>query len=281
MNKTALKLLFLLLFNAFLTANIAAQQKDLEEDAYNSKFFDQLRAIFGRFRNADLQSAFNEAKQIHCSELVGRKGEWRPVAFFNEDRSLGDWHRESLEEVKSDLTVYTFKGACDGDDGPVQVTSEFPTQEGLSAYKNRTIDLDRVDITVNDPVKASINPETKAYTFRLPYLFLKSGGSRRLYSFMAPNRNAAYAPDVSSQWECKAVSTQDLTYRFLICRVATVPQRLHRNETWEPTFGSSAFFILSDGLEEKTTVRMSFGSSVEEDSKPAESAPSENATPDR
>jgi hypothetical protein len=277
MNSKVYKLLLFLFLNAVLISELPAQQEESDNSAYDSKFFDQLRAVFGRFRNADLQSAFREAQQIHCSELVGRKGEWRPVAFFNEDRSLGDWYRESIEQVKADLTVYTFKGTCDEDDGAVQVTSEFPTQEGLAAYKNGRLDLEQVDITLNDPVKANINPQTKAYTFQLPYLFLKSSGPRKLYSFMAPDRQAAYAPDVSSRWECKAVSTQDLTYRFIICRVSTVPQRLHRNETWEPTFGSSAFFILSDGIEEHTTVHMKFGSIDEESTEPAEAVPPANA----
>src|SRR5262252_7450834 len=59
---------------------------------YGTKFFDQLRSLFGRFRDADLQRAFDMAKPIRCSELVSDGGEWRQVAFFNEDRRLGDWY---------------------------------------------------------------------------------------------------------------------------------------------------------------------------------------------
>ncbi len=278
MNRTPLKLfVILLLLNAFFVAAVPARQKESEASAYSSKFFDQLRAVFGRFRNADLQGAFRDALPIHCSELVGRKGEWRPVAFFNEDRSLGDWYRESLEQVKADLTVYTFKGACDGDQGMVQVASEFPTEAGLTAYNDQKVDLDQVDVTMNDPVKARMNPQTKAYTFNLPYLFLKTDGARKLYSFIAPDRNAAYASGVSSHWECKAISTQDLTYRFLICRVSTAPQSLRRNETWKPTFGSSAFYILSDGIEEQTSVRLKFDGASDVNDKPADPEPPADA----
>src|SRR4030095_11608245 len=55
-----------------------------------TKFFDQLRSLFGRFRDGDLDRAFESAQPIQCSELISDNGEWRPVAFFNEDRRLGD-----------------------------------------------------------------------------------------------------------------------------------------------------------------------------------------------
>jgi hypothetical protein len=250
---------------------LPAQQRRIQSDesTYGSRFFEQLRTIFGRFQNSDLQRVFGEAQPIQCSELVGRKGEWRPVAFFNEDRALGDWFRESLEEVKTDVAVYTFKGAC-GDQGKVQVATEFPTDAGIEDYNARKIELDQMDVMVNDPVNAVLDPKTMAYKFDLPYLFLKQRAPRRIYSLTAPDRNSAYAADVANRWECKAVSSKDVTYRFLICRVSIVPQgRLPKNETWEPTFGSSAFFILSDGTEAKSSVNLSFG-----DAKPKEEEPS-------
>ena len=107
-----------------MPAQDTQQARPPEETSFGSRFFDQLRTIFGRFQNSDLDRVFQQSKSIQCSELVGRKGEWRPVAFFNEDRRLGDWCRENLEEVKNDLTVYTFKGACSGDQGAVQVSTE-------------------------------------------------------------------------------------------------------------------------------------------------------------
>jgi len=249
-----------------------AQQEQQPESIYGSKFFDQLHNIFGQFQNADLQRVFQEAKPIQCSELVGRKGEWRPVAFFNEDRRLGDWCRESLEEVKADLTVYTFKGACSGSQAAVQVTTEFPTAASMEAYRQQRLNLDQVDVTVNDPVDATLNARTLAYTFDLPYLFPTSGERSHVYTFIAPDRDAAYASEVTSRWECKAVSSKDVTYRFLICRVATIPRGPGaRHQKWEPAFGSSAFFILSDGTEAQTSVNLSFGGA--DGAEPAPSPP--------
>jgi hypothetical protein len=278
--KNAVHQLFVALLASaiFLAAGLFAQERQIrqpeEDGSYGLKFFDQLRTIFGQFRNSDLQRVFADAKPIDCSELVGRKGEWRQVAFFNEDRTLGDWFRERLEEVKADLAVYTFKGTCRDNKSEVQVATEFPTIAGVEAYNQHRIDLDQVDIMVNDPVTAVMNPATMAYTFDLPYLFLREESPRKIYSLVAPDQNAAYAPNVASRLECKAVSSRDVTYRFLICRVATVPKsKPRKNETWEPTFGSSAFFILSDGTETHTKVNLTFGDPNKPEEKSEEPAP--------
>jgi hypothetical protein len=251
-----------------------------EAETYGSKFFDQLRTIFGKFRDMDLQRVFQEAQPIQCSELVGRKGEWRTVAFFNEDRKLGDWCRESLQEVKSDLAVFTFKGGC-GDPWTLQVSTEFPISASVDDLNLQRIGLNQIDVTVNDPVKVAVNLNTKAYTFELPYLFLTGHrGSTNIYSLAAPDRNAAYASEVSSRWECKAVFSEDVTYRFLICRTATVPRgRLSRDQKWEPSFGSSAFFILSDGMEAQSSVKLSFGDKTQSSDKPEEAEPASKTTP--
>src|SRR5215471_1020902 len=100
-----------------------------ETQRYDRRFFVQLRTVFGRFRNADLDRAFDKAQPIQCSELVNDEAEWRTVAFFNEKRELGDWYRKSLDEVKSDLAVFIFKGVCRGEHGPVQLTTRFPVTE--------------------------------------------------------------------------------------------------------------------------------------------------------
>ena len=280
MHKTAFLLWsHLLLVCALLAASLPAQQEpqtqSREERTYGSKFFEDLRTIFGRFRNADLQRVFQEAEPIQCSELVGRQGEWRTVAFFNENRELGDWCRESLEEVKSDLAVYTFKGTCSGDQGTIQVGMEFPTSAGIEAYNRQELDLNQIDVTVNDPVNAGLDPQTMALTFDLPYLFLTGRrGSMNIYSLMAPDRNSAYASDMTSRWECKSVSSKDVTYRFLICRTSTVPRSpARRNEKWVPAFGASAFFILSDGTEAQSSVNLSFGDETHPSEKPAEKSP--------
>jgi hypothetical protein len=237
------------------------QMQPPEESAYGSKFFDQLRSIFGMFRNADLQRAFQMAQPIQCSELVVSNGEWRTVAFYNEDRGLGEWCRNSLEEVKADLSVYIFKGPCRGDQGAIQVTTKFPVRASIDDYNEGKIGLDQVDVNVNAPVSAVFDLGTQAYSFELPYLFLvgrRSSGN--VYSFDAPHLEDSYATDVTSRWECKAVKSNDVTYRFLICRTATVARnRTVRNQSQNLEFGASAYFILSDGMEAHTSVNLSFG----------------------
>ncbi len=268
---------------AFLSAELPARQENQapneERGAYGSKFFDQLHNIFGRFRDADLQRAFQEARPIECTELVGHKGEWRTVAFFNEDRDLGDWCRESLEEVKADLAVYTFKGTCGGG-GRVEVATDFPTTASIDAYNRREIDLNQIDITVNEPVDAALNPRTMAYTFDLPYLFLTGRrGAMNIYSLHAPDQRAAYATNVASRWECKSAASKDVTYRFLICRATTVPRGAAANRKWEPSFGASAYFILSDGTEAQTSVHLSFGDGSAPAEKPADTPPDPTSPP--
>jgi hypothetical protein len=277
---------YILLICVLLPADLPGQEEQQtqasEDSTYGSKFFDQLHTIFGRFRDADLQRVFKEAQPIECSELVGRKGEWRTLAFFNEDRELGDWCRESLEEVKNDLSVYTFKGSCGGGQDAVQLSTEFPTAASMDDYNLGRIDVNQIDVTVNDPVTAVLDPKTMAYKFSLPYLFLTGRqGSTNIYSLVAPNRDPAYATDVTNLWECKAVSSSDVTYRFLICRTTTAPRgTLARNQKWERAFGASAYFILSDGTEAQTSVNLTFGDGTERPANPTEAAPSTN-TPGR
>src|SRR5579871_4293515 len=102
----------------------AASADDSQQ--YGRRFFVQLRTVFGRFRDSDLQRVFDGAQPIQCSELVNEPGEWRTVAFFNEKRELGDWYRSNFDEVKTDLSVFIFKGMCRGEHGPVQLVTKFP-----------------------------------------------------------------------------------------------------------------------------------------------------------
>src|SRR5690242_847830 len=145
-----------------------------QTEKYDRKFFTQLRGVFGRFRDSDLQRAFDTARPIQCSQLVNDKGEWRTVAFINERRELGDWYRSSFEEVKSDVSVFIFSGVCRGERGAIQLTTKFPVTETLDAYNERRIPLEDVEVNVNAPVRASFTTGTQAYSFDLPYLFLVS-----------------------------------------------------------------------------------------------------------
>src|SRR5438552_9385275 len=85
-----------------LIAQHETQIQPSQESQYSRKFFVQLKGIFGRFRDADLDRVFDSAEPIQCFELINDKGEWRTVAFFNEKRELGDWYRSNLDEVKHD-----------------------------------------------------------------------------------------------------------------------------------------------------------------------------------
>src|ERR1051325_6544459 len=139
-----MRTLFLIL--GFVSAiNVFAQRERQisapDAGPYSRRFFAQLRGVFGRFRDSDLQRAFERAQPIQCSELVNGKGEWRTVAFFNEKRELGDWYRSNFDEVKRDLSVFIFKGVCRGDHGPVQLTTKFPVGETVDAFNSGRIGL--------------------------------------------------------------------------------------------------------------------------------------------
>ena len=244
---------------------IPRPERSDDSQQYGRRFFLQLRAVFGRFRDTDLQRAFDNAKPVQCSELINEPGEWRTVAFFNEKRELGDWYRSNFEEVKTDLSVFIFKGTCRGDHGPVQLTTKFPVSESVEAYNQQRIRLDDVEVNVNAPVRASFDSQTNAYTFDLPYLFLVGQQDNQdIYSLDPPRLfgRDKYVPDVNDHWDCKSVVAENVTYQFLICRTSTVPRnRPGRSQPYTQAFGSSAYFILSDGKEAASSVKLSFGDS--------------------
>jgi hypothetical protein len=275
MRNISLKLSALLLLGALFVPNVLSQAQarmQSESLSYSSGFFNELLTLFGRFRNADLQNVFDRAQSIECSDLIWLKGEWRPVAFFNEDRKLGYWCRLSLEEVKADLTVFTFRGSCSEARGKLKVVTKFPVTAAVKAYQKGKVDLSQVDVIENNPVNAVLNAKTKAYTFELPYLFLTNEGSKRSFSFSPPSRNSVYDMDVSSLWECKAVLSKDVTFRFIICRVSTVLKNMRNNPTRNTTFGENAFFVLSDGTEAQTNVKLTFDDKMYNE-KPEETPP--------
>jgi hypothetical protein len=269
-------LLSVLVHPSGLSAQRERQIPPPENGEFGSKFFSQLSSIFGRFRDADLQRVFQLAEPIQCSELLSGKGEWRPVAFFNENRKLGDWYRSSIAEVRSDLSVYLFKGTCQGDRGNIELTTKYPVGDSIDAYNAGQIPFDQIDVNVNAPVRLTFDSRSGAYAFDLPFLYLVSRQSTSsTYSLIPPHFGDKYSTEVTNAWECKTVSSIDITYRFLICRTSTVdrsPQQ--RNQPrGTPTFGSSAYFILSDGSEAHSTVTLNFGNAESPASAPAETAP--------
>ncbi len=188
----------------------------------------------------------------------------RTVAFFNEKRELGDWYRRNFDEVKNDLSVFIFTGVCRGEHGPVQLTTKFPVTESIEAYNRGGIGLEEVPVNVNAAVRASLDSQTEAYSFDLPYLFLiGERDSERLYSLEPPTlvERHKYATDVLDHWDCKSVSADNVTYKFLICRTTTLPRNPNQRSQSSPAFGASAYFILSDGKEASSSVKLMFGDS--------------------
>jgi hypothetical protein len=235
-----------------------------EAQQYDRKFFVQLRTVFGRFRETDLDSAFDRAKPIQCSELINGEGEWRSVAFFNERRDLGDWYRTSLEEVNGDLTAFIFKGMCRGEHGPVQLTTKFPVTESIEAFQRDRIQFDQIAVNTNAPVSASFDAQTQAYRFELPYLFLvRHQDDGNIYSLDPPTllERRQYATDVIDHWDCKSVTAENVTYQFLLCRTTTLPRNPIERNRGRAAFGASAYFILSDGKEASSSVRLTFDDS--------------------
>jgi hypothetical protein len=261
----SVKVSFILFFTCalFLGAGAVAQPQVQSPDVarYDRKFFVQLRTVFGRFRDSDLDRVFQTAHPIQCSELVNDPGEWRTVAFFNEKRELGDWYRRSFEEVKTDLAVFIFKGVCRGERASVQLTTKFPVEESVEAYNHDRIGLDEIAVNTNAPVRVGFDSQSEAYAFDLPYLFLISqANSESLYSLDPPRlaERYRYATDVVDHWDCKSVVAENVTYQFLICRTTTLPRSPAARSQSRPAFGASAYFILSDGKEASASVKLTF-----------------------
>jgi hypothetical protein len=268
--------LSVLLVPSGLAAQRERQIPPPENGEFGSKFFTQLSSIFGKFRDGDLQRVFQLAEPIQCSELLTGKGEWRPVAFFNENRKLGDWYRSNIAEVRSDLSVYLFKGTCQGDRGNIELTTKYPVGDSIDAFNAGQIPFAQIDVNVNAPVRLTFDSRSGAYAFDLPFLYLVSRqGNSATYSLIPPHFGDKYSTEVTNAWECKSVSSIDITYRFLICRTSTVdrsPQQRNQPRS-APSFGSSAYFILSDGSEAQSTVTLNFGDAETPAPAPAETAP--------
>jgi hypothetical protein len=249
--KTALGLIFI----ATLVTP-PPQDKD-----FGSKFFDDLRRLFGRLQQSELDLAFRRANPVRCSELVSQTGEWKQVAFLNDDRKLGDWHHDNIDDVKKDPAKYVFSGSCRGEQGPVKLTTSFPVQE--------TFKKPPLVVRNNDPVSVFFDSATNAYTFQLPYLYLESKeASGSLYTEHPPLLTSKVETDVSEEFRCKALSDPELTYRFLLCRTrvvgrneATRPQ-LRKQPQTQP-LGNATYQILSDGKEAASSVTLKFGDEVD------------------
>src|SRR5262249_50430680 len=152
------------------------------------------------------------------------------------------------DEVRNDLAVYIFKGACGGQRSSVQVTTKFPVDESIKAYQAGRIPFRNIDANVNSPVTAAYDSQSQVYAFDLPYLFRVSDNSGDPIYTLNPRRlSDRYATDVMNRWECKSVSAEDVTYQFLICHTTLVPRNTAQGTGRSVPFGASAYSILSDG----------------------------------
>jgi hypothetical protein len=267
------RLLLILLLAFPLMAQRERQIAPPDESEKN--FFLQLRNVFGKFQEGDLRRSFQNAQAVKCSTLVSDTGEWRPVAFFNEDPKLGAGYHRSLEEVKREVDLYTFKGACGKEDADVQLVTKYPVRDSLDKYAAARIPLSEVDVNVNAPVTAKYNPRSQGYFFELPYLYSVQGppGSRDVFSLRPMRATDRYVTHVTNHWDCKSVRSNDVTFQFLICETAVLPRNLPRNSEVTQTFGSYAYLILSDGKEATTSAKLSFGTPGDDEKAPAAPAP--------
>jgi len=278
---TAVRLL--LLFVVISTLLAQRERQVPRPDPGEQKFFEQLRSLFGRFRDGDLQRAFDTAGPIRCSDLVSDDGEWRPVAFFNEDRKLGAWYHSSLEEVKGDLSAYIFKGTCTTEQSSVQLVTKFPVKDSLDRYADGRIHFNEIKINVNGAVRASFDSRSEAYRFDLPYLYSVTQRNSRevVYSLVADRSTDHYVTNVTNQWDCKSVHANDLTFQFLICDTQTVPLNEEPRGRGTRSFGAAAYFILSDGKEASTSMKLSFGDGSGSNAEKPPETPDRTAEPDR
>ena len=268
---TAVRLVWPFLLSFLLLPRGVAAQREPQtapsgQDEYGARFFEQLRSLFGRFRDSDLQRAFEAAQPVQCSELISGNGEWRPVAFFNEDRKLGDWYHGSLEEVKGDVSTFTFKGSCTTEQSSVLLVTKFPVKESMERYSDGRIHFHEIAVNTNAAVRASFDPRSQAYTFELPYLYAARGrnSADMVYSLWATRSTDRTATDVTNKWDCKSVRANDLTFEFLICDTQMLPRNPDARSRSRASFGSAAYFILSDGKEASTSFKLSFGTAPAE-----------------
>lgn len=220
--------------------------------AYDPKFFRVLKTVFDKFGDVDLQRAFQAAQPVACLELVGN---WRQAAFFSEDRNLERWYFKSFDEVQAELSRYVFQGTCNTEFAAVDLATRFPVRESVAAYNRSQIEFDRIDFKVNPAVKATFENRTRAYTFELPYLY-PTGIRDNTYTLVPEKASMKLSADVTNRWECKAVKSADVTYRFLLCRTSIVPRNRSVRNTAEDKIGKSAYVLLTDDREARATSKL-------------------------
>jgi hypothetical protein len=233
----------------------------LQNPDFGAKFLDDLQTLFGRLETSELDSAFQRAKAIRCSDLIGKSGEWRDVGFLNDNRNLAAWHYEDIDSVKSDPVRYVFSGMCSTEQSALKLATRYPIKESYDQVRKGTIPISKVAVRDNPPVSVFFDKSTNSYTFQLPFLYAE-GASRAetTYTLMPPTAASKPEAGLADEFRCKAVSDADLTYRFLLCRTALVNLNAPTNSKQRipDSPNSWAYYIFSDGREASSSVNLLF-----------------------
>src|SRR5215471_12660763 len=233
----------------------------LQNSDFGARFLDDLQTLFGRLEASELDSAFQRAKAIRCSDLIGKSGEWKDVGFLNDNRNLAAWHYEDIDSVKSDPVRYVFSGMCSTEQAALKLATRYPIKESYDQVRKGTIPISKVAVRDNPPVSVFFDKSTNSYTFQLPFLYAE-GASRAetTYTLMPPTAASKPEAGLADEFRCKAVSDADLTYRFLLCRTALVNLNAPTNSKQRIPDSPNgwAYYIFSDGREASSSVNLLF-----------------------
>src|SRR5215813_13650340 len=111
---------------------------------FGAKFLDDLKTLFGRLETSELDSAFQRTKAIRCSDLIGKSGEWKDVAFLNDNRNLAAWHYDDIDSVKSDPVRYVFSGMCTTEQAALRLETRYPIKESYNQFRKGMIPISKV-----------------------------------------------------------------------------------------------------------------------------------------
>ena len=140
-----------------------------------------------RATDPDLRAAFRDA--IDHPNMDASRGSTLPPPV---------WDVFTIDEVRSDLAVYIFKGVCGGQRASVQVTTKFPVEESYNAYRDGRIRFRNIDVNVNAPVTARFDSQSQAYVFDLPYLFrVRAADGDQVYTLNPRTLSDRYVPGLT------------------------------------------------------------------------------------
>src|SRR5262252_4289027 len=166
----------------------------LQNADFGAKFIDDLQALFGRLETSELDAAFQQAKAIRCSDLIGKSGEWRDVGFLNDNRNLAAWHYEDIDSVKSDPVRFVFSGMCSTEQAALRLATRYPVKESYDQFRKGTIPISKVAVRDNPPVSVLFDKSTNSYTFQLPFLYAE-GTTRSETTYTLTPPTAASRPE--------------------------------------------------------------------------------------